>query len=94
MNPTITQLAYDLRDALQRWKSQGLIRQAEPLPVIFADQKNRTLRRAIRALHHGLSKHDPRRYRHLTLEERCSRRREYRRNFYRNQRRQCQNSTP
>lgn len=95
MKPTLTQLAHELRDAILRWKAAGLIRQAAPLPAIFTAQKNRTLRRASRSLYHGLSKHDPRRYRHLTPEQKLERRREYRRNFYRNQRRrQCQNSTP
>lgn len=92
MNPTLTQLAHELRDAILRWKAAGLIRQAASLPAIFTAQKNRTLRRASRSLPHGMSKHDPRRYRHLTPEQKLELRREYRRNFYRNQRRQSQNS--
>lgn len=86
MNPTITQLAHELRHAILRWKAAGLIQFAPPAPAGCAYQKIRRAQRAQRIAAHGLSKHDPRRFSHYTPEQRRAHRLAYRRDFYRRRR--------
>lgn len=83
MNPTLTQLAHELRDAILRWKAKGLIRLAPPAAKTLSAKKKRTLARWENIQRNGFSKHDSRRLAHLTPEQRREHRRTYRRDWAR-----------